>query len=251
MVILIDVGNSSTSYALYREGRLTKIGHADTRLFPKITKNLITRRYSVPNCSIVMTSVVPSITAKVAKICRSRGCSKTLWIVGRNFRVPISHKYKNINKLGSDRLVNVYGAIRLYKPPLLILDYGTALTCDYISEKGVLLGGLIIPGPEISLKALSEKAALLPTLDFPRKYTSFIGRDTQGGMKAGILQGYGAMTDGLVERFRRRFGSRFQVIATGGFAKVISPYTRTVDILDPHLTLKSLAKVYQDLVKIP
>lgn len=196
-----------------------------------------------------MTSVVPNITAKIVKICRSFGCVGTLWIVGKNLRVPINHKYANINKLGCDRLVNVYGAARLYNLPLLILDYGTALTCDYISGKGVLMGGLIIPGAEIALKALSEKAALLPTIEFPKKYAPFIGRDTQGGMKAGILQGYGAMTDGLVERFRRRFGPGFQVIATGGLAKVISPYTRKIDILDPCLTLRSLGQVYQNLLK--
>lgn len=198
-----------------------------------------------------MTSVVPSITAKLAKICRSVRSSGRLYVVGKNLHVPINHKYKNIKKLGSDRLVNVYGAARLYKPPFLIFDYGTALTCDYISERGTLVGGLIIPGPEISLRGLSEKAALLPSLDFPRKYTPFIGRDTKGGMKAGILQGYGAMTDGLVERFRRRFGARFRVIATGGLAKRIYPYTQKVDILDPHLTLKSLAQVYKNLIKIP
>jgi type III pantothenate kinase len=148
-------------------------------------------------------------------------------------------------------LVNIYGAVKIYGLPLLILDYGTALTCDYVSDKGIFLGGLIIPGPEISLQALCERAALLPLIKFPTGTVPFLGRDTQAGMKAGILRGYGAMTDGLVERFQARYGRKFRVIATGGLAKAIAPYASRVDVLDPLLTLKSLVKVYKDHSVLP
>ena len=170
-----------------------------------------------------------------------------MWAIGKNLKVPIRHNYKQINKLGQDRLANVYGAVKIYKPPLLILDYGTALTCDYVSSKGAFEGGLIIPGPEIALSALYERTALLPKVNFPIKQAAFIGRDPKGCMKAGILQGYGAMTDGLIERFHKRYGKRFQVVATGGLAKAIFPHTAKVDILDPLLTLKSLHQLFEDL----
>lgn len=170
------------------------------------------------------------------------------WIIGKNLRVRIRHNYRNINELGTDRLVNVYGGVKIYGAPLLIFDYGTALTCDFVSKKGVFLGGLIIPGPEISFNALSEQTALLPKIRFPKRFPSLLGNDPRGCMKAGILQSYGALTDGLVERFRRRFGNQFKVLATGGLAKTIAPYTSHLKIVDPLLTLRGLAAVYKDYV---
>ena len=135
---------------------------------------------------------------------------------------------------------------------MLILDYGTALTFDYISKKGIFEGGLIIPGPAVSLEALCTKAALLPKVEFPHRKMGgrhpfpLIGRDTSTGLRAGILQGYGALTDGLVKKFHRSYDPKIRVIATGGFAPAIFPYTRMVDKLDPLLTLKSLVEVYRD-----
>jgi type III pantothenate kinase len=246
-LVCIDVGNSSSSYALYEGKRLKGFGHYSSNKIPGIVMKLLSKVDNIPNYDIIVSSVVPQITLKLRKVIgKKRGAR--LWVIGRDIKVRIKHKYFNINKLGSDRLVNAYGAMRIYAPPLLILDYGTALTCDYISEKGVFMGGLIIPGPEVSLEALCKRAALLPQITFPRAYNRLWGRDTLGGMKAGILQGYAAMTDGLIERFRRRFGRRFQVVAAGGFAKVIYPYTRHIDILDPLLTLKSLARIFRDRV---
>jgi len=250
-MILIDVGNTSTSYAVVRGGRLTGIGNVATDSFPKIVRSLLKKVGNNPNRGIVISSVVPNIANKIAKIASRIGGYGKIWVVGRNIRVPIKHKYKYINRLGSDRLVNAYGASRIYGSPVLILDYGTALTCDFITQNGVFQGGLIIPGPEIALKALSERTALLPKIGFPRRYSPLLGRDTVGGMKAGILQGYGAMTDGLVWRFRRRFGRNFTVVATGGLARVVRHYSREIDRVDPLLTLKSLLLVFKDRVKIP
>lgn len=170
-------------------------------------------------------------------------------MVGANLKVPMRHKYRQISRLGPDRLVTAYGAMKIYGAPLLILDFGTAFTCDYISAKGVFEGGLIIPGPQISLQALSEKTALLPSLGFPRNSPSLIGHDTKSCMKAGILHGYGAMADGLVGRFRKRYGIKFRVVATGGLAETLASYMSQVDLVDPLLTLKSLARLFRDQVK--
>ena len=109
------------------------------------------------------------------------------------------------------------------------------------------MGGLIIPGPEISLKALYEKTSQLPKVSFPKKDYPLAGRDTDSGMKAGILYAYGAMTDGLIDRFQSKYGS-CAVVLTGGLSHIISLYTRRVHILDPLLTLKSLARIYKEQV---
>lgn len=189
---------------------------------------------------MIIASVFPKITQKVRKIARQKLGRSHIWEVGQNLKPQISHNYKHINKLGSDRLINIYGAGRLYKPPLLILDFGTALTCDLVSKDGVFLGGLIVPGPEIAFNALWEKTALLPKLPFPKGKVSFLGTDTREGMKSGILQGYGAMTDGLVERFKAKFGKKLRVIATGGLARTLRSYAPSINTVDPLLTLKSL-----------
>ncbi len=250
MLICLDIGNTSTSYALYKGRSLRKYGRIASDNIPLLTRKLMASRDRHLITNIVVSSVVPLLTNKISKLL-SRGRGVRIWVIGRDLRVRIKHKYLRINKLGSDRLVNVYGAIKLYGPPLLILDYGTALTGDYISGKGIYEGGLIIPGPEIALKALSAKAALLPEIPFPYKATGLIGRDTKSGMKSGILNGYGALTDGVVERFRKRFGQKFRVVATGGLAEVVARFSSRIDTVDPLLTLKGIRELFLDQVKIP
>lgn len=248
MLLCVDIGNTSATYAVFSGRRMRRRGYVPTSDFPYLISKLLSNRDRFPISNICISSVVPKITRKTIRIARSQKGIK-LWIVGKNLKVSLRHNYKIINRLGSDRLVNAYGAIRLYGAPVLILDYGTALTCDFVSSQGVFMGGLIIAGPEIALRALHERTALLPAVRFPNRVRGFIGRDTQGCMKAGILQGYGAMTDGLIERFRRRYGKRFRVIATGGFAEALTPYSTRIDIVDPLLTLKSLCELYRNVAR--
>ena len=144
--------------------------------------------------------------------------------------------------------MNAYGGMKRYGCPLLILDFGTALTCDYVSKRGIFEGGLIIPGPEISWQALAEKTALLPKLPFPKPHRllPLIGQDTKTGMEAGILRGYAALTDGLIEKFRAQYKVGPKVVATGGLAKAIYPYSCRIDVLDPLLTLQGLVEIFRD-----
>jgi type III pantothenate kinase len=135
----------------------------------------------------------------------------------------------------------------MYRLPIIVIDYGTAITVDYIDSKGIFQGGMIIPGPETAYRALGQRAALLPKkLTFPKKARSFIGRGTQECMESGILEGYGAMTDELIARFRKRYGKNLRVLATGGFAGVIRPYTKHVDSIDPRHSIKSLLALFRE-----
>ena len=148
-----------------------------------------------------------------------------------------------------DRKVNAYGAIRMYSLPLLVIDYGTAITFDYIDRKGVFQGGMIIPGPETAYRALGQQAALLPkNLAFPKKAKAFLGKNAKKCMESGILEGYGAMTDELIRRFRKRYGKNLRVLATGGFAEVIRPFTRNINIFDPRHSIKSLLALWRENV---
>ena len=241
----LDVGNTSLSYGLYRKGRFVLIGRESSDSFPHFGRKLIGMINNNPISYILMTSVVPDITLKLSKLVRRIPKKTHCLIVGKNIFVPMRHKYRKGSRLGWDRLVNAWGAQRIYGGPVLILDYGTALTCDLVSRAGVFEGGLIIPGPEVALKALSRHARLLPSIKFPMTAREFLGRSTVSGMESGILQAYGAMTDGLIQRFRQRFGRRLRAVATGGYVKVLSAYSREIDVLDPLLTLKGLVEVFK------
>lgn len=251
-VLCLDIGNTSTGYGVFRGKKLISYGHFPTPNIPVVCMELIRNTGNIPNLHILVSSVVPKYTSILSKILsrhpRFQAFRERVYVVGGRLKVPIRHNYRSIKKLGSDRLVNAYGALKKYGAPLLIFDFGTAVTCDYVSRKGVFEGGLIVPGPEISLKVLSEKAALLPAIPFPRKFRPLLGRDTVGCMKAGVLQGYGALTDELIERFRRRYGRKLRVVATGGLSGVIAPFAKKIDFIDPLLTLRSLAYLFEQVV---
>ena len=240
-LLCIDIGNTSVTYGVYSENRLHPVHQVSTVNIPELGHKLAKIVNMNPSIYTIISSVVPKITHILAK-----SIKKNLFIIGKNLEVPLKHKYSSLNKLGSDRRVNAFGGIRLYGSPLLILDFGTALTCDYVSKKGVFEGGLIIPGPEIAWQALTAKAALLPKFVFPkaRPHLPLVGRNTKIGMQAGILQGYAALADGLIEKFQAQSKAEPKVIATGGLAKSISPYCSRIDIVDPLLTLKSLVKIF-------
>ena len=124
----------------------------------------------------------------------------------------------------------------------MIIDFGTAITFDLISGKGDYLGGLIMPGIKISLSSLYEKTALLPRVEL-KDASHIIGKDTVNSMRGGILFGFGAMCDGLVAEYRKILGKDLKVILTGGNAKLVKKYARSIQIVDEDITLKGLLLV--------
>ena len=141
--------------------------------------------------------------------------------------------------MGQDRLVNAFAAKAIYGSPCVIIDFGTAITFDIVSKRGQYLGGLILPGIEISLASLYEKTALLPKVKL-KDAPYIIGKDTKNSMRGGILFGFGAMCDGLVSRYRKILGKSTKVIATGGNASLMKKYAKSIQIVDEDLILKGL-----------
>lgn len=245
MLIVLDIGNTSVTYGFFEQGKLLRFG---SKLFVDIP-------HFIQNCfksggglrvDLVISSVVPKNTQKLLSIFGNKKGLR-VWIAGKNLPISIKHRYSP-GQLGMDRIINVFGALRLYSPPpFLIIDYGTAITLDYVSQKGVLEGGMIIPGPQIAFQSLVEQAALLPKkARLPQAAASFLGHNTYECMKTGILHGFGALTDGLVGRFKARYGSHLKVIATGGFAQHLKPYSKTLRRIDPKLSVKSLYLLFQE-----
>ncbi len=237
MLLLLDIGNTAATYGIAHKNRLIRSGSCLYSDIPKIVKKCLHSGINT-ELIIILSSVVPKVTSKIQSLAKSKGA--LLKVVGRDLKTPVKTSYRKGQKLGSDRIVNVYGALKLFKSPVLMIDFGTAITFDYISKAGVFEGGMIIPGPEISFQALIQRAALLPkNMRLPRKASSFLGKTTYDCMTSGVLQGFGAMTDGLISRFKARYG-KLKVIATGGFASHLKPFVSGFDVVDPLHSVKSL-----------
>jgi type III pantothenate kinase len=244
-ILAIDIGNTAATVGFYEGGRLIDFRSMDYDDIPKYANKLI-KSGNDNHLDFVISSVFPKITKKmISSIGIKKG--QKLWIVGKNLKIKIRHKYNDYNGLGCDRNINAYGAIKMYRLPMLVIDYGTAITFDYIDSKGVFQGGMIIPGPETAYRALGQRAALLPkALRLPKRAKAFLGKNTRACMESGILEGYGAMTDELILRFQNRYGKNLRVLATGGFAEVIRPYTKRIGTIDPKHSVKSLLALWRN-----
>ena len=152
-------------------------------------------------------------------------------------------RMENPRELGPDRLVNAVAAYERFQGPCIVVDFGTANTFDVVSGAGEYLGGIIALGIEISLEALTERAARLPKVDLeePR---SLIGKSTIDAIRSGVIFGMAAQVDGIVHRLRAELGEDADAIATGGLADHIVPHTETIDEVDDLLTLTGLRLIH-------
>jgi type III pantothenate kinase len=145
----------------------------------------------------------------------------------------------NPRELGADRLVNAVAAYEIFRAACVVVDFGTAITYDVVSADGDYLGGIISPGVQISLEALSSRAAKLPTIDLGEPRT-LIGKSTVDAIRSGVIYGFASAVDGIVARLRAELGPDVATIATGGLARVIVPHTVSIDRIDDLLTLEGL-----------
>jgi type III pantothenate kinase len=187
---------------------------------------------------IIVASVVPGALAKTKSALKRNFPGTRISVVGENVKVPMPCVY-NKRQIGQDRLVTAFAAKELYGLPILIVDFGTAVTFDAVSKRGAYVGGLIVPGIKMSLESLSLGTAMLPKT-YLKRTRSFIGRDTRSSIRSGMIYGYAAMCDGLIALFRKKIGKDLKVVSTGGDARLISRYTRSLRKVDPHLSLKGL-----------
>lgn len=198
-------------------------------------KKLI-RKHRIENA--IVCSVVPDAT-RTLEIDLINLLHKTPVILGKNLKIPLKNLYRYPKQVGQDRLVNAYAAVRLYRAPAIIIDFGTAITFDVVSAKKEYRGGMIIPGLGISLDTLAEKTALLPKIKLG-KPCELIGRDTRNSILSGIIYGYSTLTDGLIRKLKAKINNKPVVIGTGGNINLIADYCREIDKIDINLTLKGL-----------
>lgn len=244
MLLAIDIGNTNIVAALCDNGKIkdsVRFETSDKRVF-RFISSFKSRLIE----GSVISSVVPEMDKKIERIISRIYGIKPLFVTAGIFSGIMGIGLKNRKEIGSDRLVNAYAAVRLYGKPAIIVDFGTATTFCAVDKKGRYIGGAIAPGIAISRDSLHEKTAKLPVVDleFP---SSVIGSNTVSSMQSGILYGYVGIVECLVARFKKILGRNSYVIATGGLAGKISSKTDIIDIVDPDLTLKGLAFLWEKI----
>ena len=250
MLLVIDVGNSNTVIGLYDGDRLLHDWRVRTVVHNTIDEYgmLILNLYQTVNMNsktikdIIISCVVPTMLNVLEPLCQKYFNIKPL-IVGPGIKTGMPIHYDNPKDVGADRIVNAVAAYEKYRSPLIIVDFGTATTFDYVSAKGEYMGGCIAPGIVISTEALFERASKLPRVELSRP-SKLIARDTVSSMQAGIMWGYAGLVDGIVKRIKQEIKVDATVIATGGLANVIAKETETIDRVEEMLTLEGLKIIY-------
>ncbi|MCK4533957.1 MAG: type III pantothenate kinase [Syntrophobacterales bacterium] len=250
MLLAIDVGNSNTVVGLYEGDKL--LNHWRTRTvadhtvdeYGMLLLNLCktSKMGSRSIDTVIISCVVPSMLNILEPLCR-KYFHLTPLIVGPGIKTGMPIYYDNPKDVGADRVVNAVAAHEKYEGNLIIVDFGTATTFDYITKKGEYMGGCIAPGVIISSEALFKRASKLPPVELSRP-KAVVAKDTVSSMQAGIMFGYAGLVDGIVDRIKKETKTESTVIATGGLAGVIAAETRTIDIVDEMLTLEGLRIIF-------
>ena len=186
----------------------------------------------------VICSVVPKATMVIKEAISDLG-HIPIYILGQNLTVPIKNLYGQPKQVGQDRLVCAWAAMKLYGAPVIVVDSGTAITFDAVSKNREYLGGVILPGLNLSLRALHQGTALLPQARLGKPGT-LIGKDTKGSMLSGLVYGFGGLIDVLVEKLSREIGKKAKIVLTGGDARLIRQYCSKSYYFEPDLVLKGL-----------
>jgi type III pantothenate kinase len=191
----------------------------------------------------ILSSVVPPLLPIWERVC-AKLLDKPPLVVGPGIKTGMPVRYENPREVGADRIVNAVAAHELLGGPVIAVDFGTATTFDCVSAKGEYLGGAIFPGILVSMEALFARASMLHRIEIARP-RSVIGRTTTQSLQSGLLFGYAGMVDAMVERIRGELGPEARVVATGGLAQRVAAETKTIERVEPFLTLEGLRILFE------
>ncbi len=251
MILTVDIGNTNIVIGGVREEEIL----FEARLCTDTTKTsdqycvelkTLLDVYGISPRDIqgaIIGSVVPQVLNSYQTAIKKLTGKNSL-VVGPGLKTGLNIRLENPGQTGADLVVADVAALREYKPPMIIIDMGTATTMSVLDETGAHIGGCIIPGVKISLDALTEKTALLPGLQLGEPKAA-IGRNTIDAMRSGVMLGTASMIDGMIEKMEKELGCKTTVIATGGTAKFVIPLCKTPIIYDKDLLVKGLAALYR------
>jgi type III pantothenate kinase len=251
MLLVIDLGNTNLTLGLYQDETLRLHWRlaTDQARMPDEYGIQILSMLEHGGCKpeeltgICLSSVVPPLTERIIEACQTY-LQRMPLVVNCTLKLGIKVGYDDPKAVGGDRLADAAGVWKLYGGPACIIDFGTATTFNALSKDGIYLGGAIAAGVGIALDALVRRTSKLPPVELQAP-PSAIGHNTVHAMQSGIINGYVAMTEGMVKRFKAELGEDAKVIATGGLVSVIASQTRIIDITAPWLTLDGLRIIWE------
>lgn len=258
MLLAIDVGNTNITMGLYLEAELVatwRVGTDRARTadeyglrFVQLLHREGCRPADVSEAA--MASVVPPLNARLVEACRNYLGVDLVELNSLCKALPAVH-YDNVGALGTDRLVNAVAAWEIYGAPVgrpvIVVDFGTATKLECVSAAGEYLGGVIAPGINISTEALARSAARLQRIEVARP-RQVLGKNIVASLQSGIVFGFAGQADGLIKRLSREIapdGPAPVVVATGGLAHLVASESRTIEQVEPHLTLDGIRRVYE------
>jgi len=252
MILAVDIGNSNVVIGGVEGERIlfeARLRTDSTKTSDEYSIDLksILDIYKVDNSDIegaIIASVVPQVLNTIQTAVMKLTGKRAL-IVGPGIKTGLNIAIENPSQTGADLVVGSVAALREHKPPLIVVDMGTATTMVVLDKNGSLIGGSISPGVKISLDALTGGTALLPglQLDQPKRA---IGRNTVDCMRSGIMMGAACMLDGMIDRFQEELGYEVKTVVTGGIARFVVPMCRHELTYDKDLLIKGLATLYRE-----
>jgi type III pantothenate kinase len=192
---------------------------------------------------IALASTVPQLHRAYQELAKDYARAELLEL-GPGVKTGVPIRYEDPREVGPDRIANAVAAVDRYGPPCIVVDFGTSTNFDVVSAEGEYVGGVLAPGIEVSMDALFQRAARLFKVDFVEPPT-VIAKNTAASLQSGLVYGFAGQVDGIVERIRGELGADAQTVATGGLADLIVPHARTLDRVDPFLTLEGLRLVWE------
>jgi len=256
MLFVLDVGNTNTVLGVFDQNRLKyqwrikTDRHKTEDEFGTLIKSLFDHNgiHFSDIKGVIVSSVVPPMMSALERMSEKYFHLEAVVIKKKDYHSYLKMNYPNPEEIGADRIVNAAGAIEQYGAPLIIIDFGTATTFCYIDEEEAYCGGAITPGINVSIEGLYSTASKLPKIEITAP-NRVVGRSTVGAMQSGVFYGYVGQVDYLVNRMKSEVDTEPKVIATGGLADMIAHESTTINKVDPHLTLKGLYLIYQNLAK--
>jgi type III pantothenate kinase len=254
MLLAIDIGNTNTVFAVYNKDKLQASWRCET-VSARTADEYAAFLHEMFVLSglgwgkmkdVIVSSVVPAADFNIRKFCKQYMECEPVFVTAAMAGITVD--IDRPEEVGADRLVNVAAICAHYKPPAIVIDFGTATTFDVINAKGHYTGGVIAPGINLSVEALNRAAAKLPKVDI-KKPEKAIGKSTVTAIQSGIYFGYIGLIEGLVARISGEMREKPLVLATGGLAPLFAGNTDIIDKVDEELTLKGLLCIYQSLKK--